>query len=267
MLFSLTLLFVISVLTLRYLCNLNLVACIVVNLLCASLFFKYLECNRRLEFDNIEKMKSFGSAANPCEHTTSFFGLISNYNAHKCTEYMMSIHNHDRQMCDPIEIISDFSLTLFMKPLGKLMEMVEKHVDTTFSKHGYIKGAIFSVIVLAFLRYLLPILMRAFSAVIPSYFSSPAKPELLTKEVPQSPVINVQINLDPKAIGDYVQQVRQDEEKSRGAICMTPNPESPMKGNPIENIGDGSEVNSEEKAVLDQQIHDEVELLEDKKQK
>lgn len=81
-------LFLGSVLLWRYLFRINLVAIVILNVLCVSLFFRYLECNRRLEFENIERTKSLTTAPNPCDRTTSFM-FLSNYDSQKCTDYMM----------------------------------------------------------------------------------------------------------------------------------------------------------------------------------
>lgn len=81
--------FVASVLMMRHFWKLNVFVVIFINVLCVSVFFRYLDCNRRLEFDKMNKLKSLTSGPNPCEDTKSFYGLISNYNAQKCTEYMM----------------------------------------------------------------------------------------------------------------------------------------------------------------------------------
>lgn len=91
LLLSMASLFLGSVLLWRYLFRINLVAIVILNVLCVSLFFRYLECNRRLEFENIERTKSLTTAPNPCDRTTSFM-FLSNYDSQKCTDYMMWVN-------------------------------------------------------------------------------------------------------------------------------------------------------------------------------
>ena len=54
-----------------------------------SVGFQYMEFCRRLEFENTENMKTMTSGPNPCDRSTSYMGLVSNYDAKKCTDYMM----------------------------------------------------------------------------------------------------------------------------------------------------------------------------------
>lgn len=84
-----TFLFLVSVLLSRFIFKINLIAVIVVNLLAISLFFEYLDCNRRLEFENIENMKTRTEGPNPCDRSKQYMGLVSNYDPQKCTAYMM----------------------------------------------------------------------------------------------------------------------------------------------------------------------------------
>lgn len=81
--------FLVSVVLMRLLLKINLIAVIVINLIFVSLFFNYLDCNRRLEFENMEKMKTLTEQPNPCERTKQYMGLVSNYDSKKCTAYMM----------------------------------------------------------------------------------------------------------------------------------------------------------------------------------
>lgn len=81
--------FLVSILLMRLVFKINLIAVVALNLLLASLFFKYLDCNRRLEFENMERLKTLTEGPNPCDRSTSYMGLLSNYDSRKCTDYMM----------------------------------------------------------------------------------------------------------------------------------------------------------------------------------
>lgn len=72
-------------------------------------------------------------------------------------------------------------------------------------------------------------------------------------EPPTPSVVNVHINLDPRAIGDYVQQLKKEEVKGPDAICPAATgspPASPQKGaTPIENVADGFDIISKTDVV------------------
>lgn len=229
----------------RYIYKVNLIAVIVLNLLCVSLFFKYLDCNRRLEFENIERIKSLTTGPNPCERSSKLFGLSTTYDSQRCTDYMMSLHGHDRQFCEPVDVVSDYALNLIMKPMTKFLDSISVFVDTVFSKHGIIKGTVIILVVMCGMTYWMRDFLKTFLGLL--WNGRPAqkrnreeKVPAITKaaEDPQPSVVNVHINLDPRAIGDYVQRVKEDEEKSRPAICLPPSPST--KG--IESIADGFDI-------------------------
>lgn len=247
-------LFLTSVLCMRFLFRINLVAVLVINLFAVSLFFRYLDCNRRLEFENMQRIKSLTQGPNPCEPTKKLLGLVSYYDAQKCTDYMMSIHGHDRQFCEPVDFVWDFALNLFLKPVAKFMESVGGFVDKTFDKYGLIKGTLITVIVMCGMTYWMRDFLKSFfgivrvgsTSVAGSRSSADARRSVEREEKPN--IVNVHIKLDHRALGDYVQQVKLDEEKSREAICMglqaeavTP-PGSPVKSEKvapvIENLSD-----------------------------
>lgn len=85
-------LFLISALGIRLICRINFIAVFVISLIVISLVYKYLDCNRRLEYENHERIKTLANEPNPCERSTKFLGLVNNYNAEKCTAYMMQVN-------------------------------------------------------------------------------------------------------------------------------------------------------------------------------
>lgn len=239
--------------TTRYLCKVHLVMSILINVLLISLFFEYLECNRRLEYSNLVQLKT--SEANPCEQTTSFFGLTSGYNAKKCADYMMTAHGHNRQICRPVDVFSEFGLELLFKPLSKLLETITDSMSQIYDKHGMWKGIPIVVGVLILLIYWMRSFLRVFVEGLLMWMggSSSQTPPTNRNDQgtaigapPPPSVVNVNISIDPKAIGDYVQTVRNDEEKLRAAITLSDlsTEGSPVK-QPIEDVSNGSEISSE----------------------
>lgn len=237
----------------RYLFKVNVIVSIILNVLLISLFFEYLECNRRLEFSNLEKLKSMDPNSNPCEASTKFFGWISDYDSKQCTEYMMSIHGHNRQFCLPSDVFSDFGLKLFFKPFSKFLDHVSEFVERTYEKYGIWKGIPIIIAILICLTYWMRSMLRVF---VEGLFlcltnrKTSHKPEAAKEAIGENKPaqVNVHINLDAKAMGDYIQTLRNDEEKSRAAITFTARAEgSPVKE--IEDVSNGSEISSNNTSV------------------
>lgn len=125
------------------------------------------------------------------------------------------------------------------------MDNVGTVIDGSLSKYGLLKGIVIVCVVMCAMTYWLRDFFKAFLGVLwsgrPTQTSENNSSKKSEPQTQQPSVVNVYLSLDPKATGDYVQQVKLDEEKSRGAICMgsTSPPESPRKKEDIENVADG----------------------------
>lgn len=246
-------LFLSSMLIMRYLFKVNVIVSLIVNVLAVSLFFEYLECNRRLEFSNLEKLKSMDRDTNPCQHSTKFFGLISTYDSSQCTEYMMSIHGHNRQFCLPTDVFMEFMLKLFFKPFSQFLDRVSDFVEQTYGKYGTWKGIPIIIAILISLTYWLRSVLKVLVEGLFLWLTN-RKPRQQSERLENiegnktnAPIINVNVTIDPRAIGDYVQTVKNDEERSRPAITLASGDGSPVKQ--IEDVSNGSEISSTASSV------------------
>lgn len=149
-------------------------------------------------------------------------------------------------------------MSLFLKPAAKFLDTVGGFVDQSFAKYGLIKGTIIALIVICAMSYWMRDFLKAFFGLLwtgrPASLPKDSHRPIAREETPATPnVVNLTIQLDPRAIGDYVQQVKRDEEKSRpSAICMEGNSPS---GSPqkvaIENVADGFDLINQSDIVGD----------------
>lgn len=132
------------------------------------------------------------------------------------------------------------------------MDNIGTFVDTSFGKHGLIKGTVVIAIVITAVTYWLRSFVKTFFGVLwisrstsrdqPTPKGIKESKETAPPSSPQPNVVNVHINLDPRAIGDYVQQVKLDEGRSQAALCAPPVEEPGSPGKKIENVADGYEL-------------------------
>lgn len=163
--------------------------------------------------------------------------------------FFRSLHGHDRQVCD-VDIVWDFALSLFMKPTGKFLDTVGGFVDQSFAKYGIIKGTIIALIVICAMSYWMRDFFKSFVGFLFSSrpASQPREPQRsIEREATPAPQPTSVINnfyLDPKSLGDCVQNVMRDDKSSRPqAIGMKEaSPSASPEKVPIENVADGYDI-------------------------
>lgn len=155
------------------------------------------------------------------------------------------MHGYDRQFCKPIDFVWDFALNMMLKPIGKFLDGMGSFVDGSLAKYGYIKGTIITIIILSCTTYWMRDFLKSFFGLLGSNLSPTQQRRQSIRATARNEestpsVVNVHINLDPRALGDYVQQVKPDEDKSVGAICMAA-PSLPVLSamEIVDNVGDG----------------------------
>lgn len=168
------------------------------------------------------------------------------------------MHGHDRQFCEPVDFVWDFVLSLLLKPAGKFLDTVGGFVDQSFAKYGIIKGTIIALIVICAMSYWMRDFLKAFFGMLwtgrPASLPNDYRKSIDREDTPAAPsVLNLTINLDRRAIGDYVQEVKRDEEKSRlPAICLEGNsPSGSHQKVAIENVADGFDLINQSDVVGD----------------